>query len=42
MTNLAAGISEVPLSHAEVTEAADQAREGFTGVVDGLMRILLG
>ena len=41
VTNLAAGISETPLSHEEVAEAADQAREVFTTVVDGLMQLLL-
>ncbi len=42
VTNLAAGISDVPLSHEEVTEAANMARERFTSVVDDLLRRLLG
>ena len=33
MTNLAAGISEHPLSHAEVQEAADEAAPRFTKLV---------
>jgi len=41
VTNLAAGISDVPLSHDEVTEAATMARERFTGVVDELLHRLL-
>ena len=41
VTNLAAGISETPLSHEEVTQAADEARERFTRVVDGLLNRLL-
>jgi len=41
VTNLAAGISESPLSHDEVTETAAGARERFTLVVDGLLRSLL-
>ena len=40
VTNLAAGISPVPLSHEEVQETADEARERFTAVVDGLLRTL--
>jgi len=40
VTNLAAGISPVPLSHEEVQEAADEARDRFTAVVDGLLRTL--
>ena len=42
VTNLAAGISDDPLSHEEVTEAATKAREPFTAVVDDLLRRLLG
>ena len=38
VTNLAAGISPVPLSHEEVQEAADEARGRFTAVVDGLLK----
>jgi purine-nucleoside phosphorylase len=37
VTNLAAGISPVPLSHEEVQETADEARERFTRLVDGLL-----
>lgn len=37
VTNLAAGISDMPLSHEEVTETADQAREKFTGLLDALL-----
>jgi len=40
VTNLAAGISPVPLSHEEVQEAADEARGRFTAVVDGLLKTL--
>jgi len=40
VTNLAAGISPVPLSHEEVQETADEARDRFTAVVDGLLRTL--
>ena len=41
VTNLAAGISDSPLSHGEVTEAATAASERFTALVDGLLRRLL-
>jgi purine-nucleoside phosphorylase len=41
VTNLAAGISDTPLSHEEVTAAATLARERFTALVDGLLRRLL-
>ena len=37
VTNLAAGISPVPLTHEEVQETADEARERFTRLVDGLL-----
>ena len=37
VTNLAAGISETPLSHEEVTETADAARERFTTLLDALL-----
>ena len=40
VTNLAAGISPVPLSHAEVQETADAARERFTRLVDALLPLL--
>lgn len=42
VTNLAAGISESPLSHEEVTEAGRQAQNRFTAVVDHLLRDLTG
>lgn len=37
VTNLAAGISPVPLSHEEVTETAARARERFTTLLDALL-----
>lgn len=37
VTNLAAGISATPLSHAEVTETAERARTTFTSVLDLLL-----
>ena len=37
VTNLAAGISEAPLSHAEVTETAAAARDKFTALLDALL-----
>ncbi len=37
VTNLAAGISAVPLSHEEVQETADAARDRFTRLVDALL-----
>jgi len=40
VTNLAAGISPVPLSHEEVQEAAEEARDRFTAVIDGLLETL--
>lgn len=40
VTNLAAGISPVPLSHAEVQETADAARERFTALLDALLPAL--
>lgn len=40
ITNLAAGISEHALSHAEVTETASRVRERFVGLVDGVLRRL--
>lgn len=42
VTNLAAGISPVPLSHAEVQETADAARERFTRLVDALLTSIPG
>lgn len=38
VTNLAAGVSPVPLSHAEVEATAGAARERFARVVDGTLR----
>lgn len=40
VTNLAAGISPTPLSHAEVTETADAARDRFTRLLDALLPAL--
>jgi purine-nucleoside phosphorylase len=40
VTNLAAGISKVPITHEEVQETADEARERFTAVIDGLLKTL--
>jgi purine-nucleoside phosphorylase len=37
VTNLAAGISDTPLSHEEVTETAAAARERFTRLLDTLL-----
>jgi len=37
VTNMAAGISDYPLTHAEVTETADRARATFAGVVDAFL-----
>ncbi|MEX0827181.1 MAG: purine-nucleoside phosphorylase [Acidimicrobiia bacterium] len=37
VTNLAAGISPTPLSHEEVTETANKAREKFTRLLDALL-----
>lgn len=37
VTNLAAGISEAPLSHYEVTETAAKARDTFTAVLDAYL-----
>jgi purine-nucleoside phosphorylase len=42
VTNFAAGISPVPLSHAEVTETAAAARTKFTSVIDHLLPGLAG
>lgn len=41
VTNLAAGISDTPLSHEEVTEAAAAARSRFASVVDSLIPALV-
>jgi purine-nucleoside phosphorylase len=40
VTNLAAGISPVPLSHEEVEATARQARDVFTRVVEATLRAL--
>ena len=37
VTNLAAGISDAPLDHAEVTEVAQRARSTFAGVLDAFL-----
>ena len=37
VTNLAAGISPTPLSHAEVQETATAARSRFSGLIDSLL-----
>ncbi|MDA2978997.1 MAG: purine-nucleoside phosphorylase [Actinomycetota bacterium] len=42
VTNLAAGISPVPLSHEEVTETAAIARSTFTSVIDRYLPTLVG
>jgi len=42
VTNLAAGISPAPLSHEEVQETADAARDRFTALLDALLPILVG
>jgi len=41
VTNLAAGISPTPLSHEEVTEAAEAARATFTNIVDRFLPTLV-
>ncbi len=38
VTNLAAGITDAPLSHDEVTAAGAEARERFGRLVDGLRK----
>ncbi len=40
VTNMAAGVTGAPLSHEEVTETAERAREGFTRVLDRILRDL--
>jgi purine-nucleoside phosphorylase len=40
VTNLAAGISDQPLSHEEVTETAAEAKERFTTIVDQFLPTL--
>jgi purine-nucleoside phosphorylase len=41
VTNLAAGISDQPLSHEEVTQTAAEAKERFTAVVDQFLPTLV-
>lgn len=41
VTNYAAGITDAPLSHEEVTETAAEARDHFTGVLDALLPLLV-
>ncbi|MEA2010554.1 MAG: purine-nucleoside phosphorylase, partial [Actinomycetota bacterium] len=41
VTNYAAGITDTPLSHEEVTETAAEARERFTAVLDALLPLLV-
>ena len=41
VTNYAAGITDAPLSHEEVTETAAEARERFTAVLDALLPMLV-
>ena len=40
VTNLAAGISPVPLSHEEVTETAARVRGDFLRLLDGILAAL--
>ena len=41
VTNYAAGITDMPLSHEEVTETAAEARERFTAVLNALLPLLV-
>jgi purine-nucleoside phosphorylase len=41
VTNYAAGITDTPLSHKEVTETATEARARFTAVLDALLPLLV-
>jgi len=41
VTNFAAGITDTPLSHEEVTETAAEARERFSAVLDALLPMLV-
>ncbi len=41
VTNYAAGITDTPLSHEEVTETATEARGRFTAVLDALLPLLV-
>lgn len=38
ITNMAAGVLDQPLSHAEVTETAERSAKEFTRLVDGIVR----
>ncbi len=38
VTNMAAGLSEVPLSHEEVEDTANSVREKFLSLLDGVLR----
>jgi len=42
VTNFAAGITDAPLSHEEVTQTATEARERFSAVLDALLPLLVG
>ena len=41
VTNYAAGITDTPLSHEEVTQTASEARGRFTAVLDALLPLLV-
>jgi len=41
ITNMAAGVLNQPLSHAEVMETADRAKESFTRLVDTFIQIVV-
>ncbi len=41
VTNFAAGITDTPLSHEEVTETAAAAREDFSAILDALLPMLV-
>ena len=41
VTNMAAGIGDAPLSHGEVTHAAEQARSTFAAVLDAFLPVLV-
>ena len=41
ITNMAAGVLDAPLSHAEVTETADKAAKRFAALVDLILEKLL-
>jgi purine-nucleoside phosphorylase len=40
VTNLAAGLSEKPLSHEEVTETATRVRARFVALLDGILEAI--